>query len=257
MKKMRMLITEMTDLDILRAIFTLVFVVISIIVGIKIILEYFKIGNPELITIGFAWIFVSFPWTPLVISFITIILFNYALDPVLYLFLMRAFLPIGLICWIYAFSALTYPKKKKKIFIPYLIICVVYEIILLYFLFTDYSIIATYEGGFTYRHSLFTTLFLAFVVLSILFTMILFVRKSLKSKDELIQWKGRFFVLAIIFFITGAFLEIFSAGNPVLQIAIRLMLIVSAIKYYFSFFLPDFLAKRLVKESPKNIETLF
>jgi hypothetical protein len=241
-------IADLTELDILRAIFTLIFVIISIIVGIKILLKYFENKNKEVITVGFAWIFVSSPWWALSINFITIILFNYQLDPELQLLFMVGFIVPAFIFWIYSFSVLAYPEKKNIIFLPYFLICIILEILFIAFLFSDYNLIAAYEGGFTYRRTLFTTLFQLFILVSFVITGIIFGIKSIRLEPPEIKWKGRFFLLAIASFFIGSALEVFSTGNLVLQLVNRIILSFSAISYYFSFFLPSKLADRLIKE---------
>jgi len=244
---MYMTLNDLTELDIYRAIFTSIFVIISLIVGIKIILKYFKFKNKELITIGLAWILISSSYWSLTISFVTIILFNYSLEPILYIFFFHVFLIPGLICWIYSFTILAYPQYKRNIYYPYLIFCVVYEIFYLIFLFVDYNLIAVYEGGFIYRRTMFSILFLIVGIFTVLITGILFGVKSLKSEDLRIKWKGRFFILAMFSYVIGGALDIFSAGNLTLQVINRLILISSAIEYYLGFFLPDWLANILIK----------
>ncbi len=241
-------IGDLTELDIFRAIFTLVYVIISIIVGFKILLKYFKFKNKDFITIGLTWIFICSPWWTLSINFITIILFNYQLDPALHLFIMAGFIPIALICWMYSFSNLVYPELKKKIFVPYLIICLIYEVIYIAFLFIDYNLIATYEGGFSYRRTLFTIIFQLFAVGTTVITGLIFGKKSLKSENPTIRWKGRFFIISVISFTVAGVLEIFSTGNLVLQLTIRVILSLSAIEYYLGFFLPSKLADKLINE---------
>ena len=241
-------IADLTELDIFRAIFTLIFVIISLIVGIKILLKYFENKNKEVITVGLAWIFISSPWWSLSINFITIILFNYQLDPELHLLFMVGFIAPAFICWIYSFSVLAYPEKKNIIFLPYFFVCIVFEIFFIAFLFIDYNLIAAYEGGFTYRRTLFTTLFQLFIVVSLVITGIIFGIKSIKLETPEIQWKGRFFTLAIASFFIASALEIFSTGNLVLQLVNRIILSFSAITYYLGFFLPSKLADRLIKE---------
>jgi len=244
---MYMTLNDLTELDIYRAIFTSIFVIISLIVGIKIILKYFKLKNKELITIGMAWILMSSSYYSLTISFVTIILFNYSLEPILYIFFFQAFLIPGLICWIYSFANLSYPQYKKNIYYPYLIFCVVYEILFLILLFVDFNLIAVYEGGFIYRRTMFSILFLIVGILTVLISGILFGVKSLKSEDIRIKWKGRFFMIAIFSYVIGGALDVFSAGNLILQIVNRLILISSAIEYYFGFFFPEWLANILIK----------
>ncbi len=49
-------IEQLTELDILHGIFTSLFVLISLIVGLRILFKYFEHKRKELITVGIAWI---------------------------------------------------------------------------------------------------------------------------------------------------------------------------------------------------------
>jgi hypothetical protein len=246
---MQMGIGDFTSLDLIRAIFALIFVIISLISGFKILGKYFKYNNRTFISVGLTWIFLSTPWWPLPITLITVLLFNYALEPLVYLYLMTAFIPLALIFWIISFTILTYPSHKKQIIIPYLIICMSYFVIYHVFFFMNPEYISTYHGQFQFRHTNYIYAFLVFTVISVIITGILFAVKSTKSEDPKIQWKGRFLFLAILSFIIGVIFDTFSFGSAVMQTIARFVLIISAIEYYLGFFLPEKVEKWLIKEN--------
>jgi len=116
---MYLTLEDLSQLVILRAVFTLAFVLVSMIVGIRILSKYFAYKKKELITVGLTWIFISSAWWPLAFTFLGILLFNYALEPTVYLYLMTAFIPLALISWVYSFANLVYPSKKEKSFIHF------------------------------------------------------------------------------------------------------------------------------------------
>ncbi len=246
---MQMGIEEFTSLDIIRALFALIFVVISLISGLKILQKYFEHKNKSFISVGLTWIFISTPWWPLPITLITVLLFNYALEPLVYLYLMTAFIPLALIFWIISFTNLIYPTYKKQIIFPYLVICVFYFIIYHILLFINIEYISVYKGHFQYQHSIFIYIFLVFTLFSAMITGFLFALKSTKSEDPRIQWKGRFLFLAILFFIIGVFLDTFSFGSVIMQTTARFILIFSAIEYYMGFFLPKKIENWLIKDT--------
>ncbi|TXT67542.1 MAG: conserved membrane protein of unknown function [Promethearchaeota archaeon] len=243
-------ISDLTGLDILRASFTLVFVIISFLVGLRILLKYFTLKRKELITVGLSWIFLSSPWWPLAISFITILLFNYLLDPWFYVFLMNGFAAPGLFCWIYSVSELNFPQLKKKLIVIFGIICGVYEAILLVLFGLNYELIAA-QGvnfdGFNYSRSIFVMIFLIFFIVTAFVSAILFCRASLQSENETVRWKGKFLLLGFITFVAAAAIDVFSFGNKILQAILRIALSIAAILYYLGFFLPSWLEKYLIK----------
>ncbi|TXT55022.1 MAG: conserved membrane protein of unknown function [Promethearchaeota archaeon] len=242
-----MLFQELTNFQILYGIFSVIFVVIAVIIGFQILLKYLTLKKKELITVGLALIFLTSAWWGSAFSFLSYVIVGYELSEFQFFLLGDAFIPIALICWMYSFLILVYPHKLKKVLPFYVIISVVYEIILIYFLFTDPSQIATIEGRFNSDHKLFALSFLAFAILSVLITGILFARESLKSEDPKIRLKGKFILVGIISFCFGA---IFDAGipmNSITLVLIRLLLISSAIEYYFGFLIPDRIADILTR----------
>ncbi len=244
-------INDLTSLDIIRASCTLVFIIISFIVGFRILFKYFQLKRKELITVGLTWIFISSSWWPLAISFITILLFNYILDPLLYVFFMTAFNAVGLFCWIYSIGELNFPHLKKKLTILFGVICGGYEVVLLVLLFINYEFIAA-KGipfdGFSYSRSLFTIIALVFFIATAFVFAILFSKESLNSDNLTIRWKGRFLLIGFITFVVAAAIDVFSFGNKILQAILRIVLIIAAIEYYFGFFLPSWLEKILIKK---------
>ena len=243
-----MTLSDLSQLEILKALLTLAFVLISLIVGLKILSKYFSHKQPELITVGLTWIFLSSPWWPLPVTFLTIALFNYALEPMVYLYLMTAFVPLALINWMYSFASLTYPRKKWLIFIPTLVILTTYMILYHVFLVLSPDLIGTHQGGFQFSRSLMVNLVALLSILITLITGFLFARKSFRSDDKRIKWKGRFLFIGIVSFVLGAMLDIVSTGNPFLQTVNRIILSSAALEYYLGFFLPDRIANALIEE---------
>ncbi|MBD3214209.1 MAG: hypothetical protein GF311_16485 [Candidatus Lokiarchaeota archaeon] len=201
--------------------------------------------NKVYITVGLTLIFLSSPWWGRSLSFFSILLFGYAFDPPLYLFLMNFFVAFIIVCWIYSFSDLIYPDSKNKIFIPYLIISVVYELIFIILFLLDYKNIGSYEGSyFDFSRTLFTLIFALFVLVSALCTGFIFAKESLKSDKPVIRWRGRFLLLAILIFTVSVALDLF-VFDPNYRFIIRIFLIVSSICYYLGFFLPENIANKL------------
>lgn len=238
---------QFTDLDVIRAIFALAFILISFIIGLKILSKYHSTKRKDVISVGLTWIFLSSPWWPLPITFILAYVFNSGLDSLLYRYIMSAFIPLALICWVYSFNRLIYLGSKKFLSYIYLIICVVYSLIYHVLFFTNPDLISIYRGGFQFMNTLFIYIFFIFTIITAIITGSLFGIMSAKSEDIKIRWKGRFLFLAIMVFIIGALLDTFSFGNVIIQTIARLVLIFSSIFYYLGFFFPDKIVRRLTK----------
>ena len=232
-------IEDLTELEILQSSLALIFVIISLILGIRILLKYFSLKHSQLVPVGLTWIFMSSSWWPPSISFILIILFGFGLNQFWYLFISTASLPIGLICWIYSFCLHAYPHLKKKIVLTYLVICVIYEIFLIIFLLIDPEIVGTMEGSVNSRHNLFALIFDIFAIMSALITGIIFARILMKSESSAIKLKGVFLLLAFISLTIGAILDAAITMNAITLVLVRIVLMSSAIEYYMSFLLPS------------------
>jgi hypothetical protein len=241
-----MILEGLTQLDFLNGIFSLLFVVVAFIIGIKLISVYFKYQKIEMITVGLTWIFLSSAWWGIVVLFLGYVLFDYRIGTIPYLIIGNIFVPVALVCWIYSFSSMTYPEHKKTIVLIYSVISIIYEIILLILLFIDYRLIGYFETEFYLVSEIYPTIYQIFAVVTAIITGIIFTKKALESEDEEIKWKGRFLLTAFITFTIAAFAEAIVLLTPLLLVIMRIILIFSTFAYYLGFFLPKFVSKRLI-----------
>ena len=239
---------DLTILELLHGTFTLTLVIISIIIGIKILIKYFSTKRIEHVTLGLAWIFLSSAWWGSTFTFLSIIFFARTLDNFTFFLIGNLFIPIALMAWIYSLSHIIYPELEKKIVMLFLVICVPYEITLIIFLLIDPNIIGTKVGTFNSIPNFFVMIFDIFALLTTIITGILFSRLSLKVDDPEIKWRGRFLLIAFISFSIGAGLDALLPLTEIPLIIVRLILISSAIEYYLGWFLPDPIANWLIKE---------
>ncbi|MHA1762697.1 MAG: hypothetical protein ACTSYC_02935 [Promethearchaeota archaeon] len=244
-------IEELSQLEIINGIFTTLFVIVSLIVGLKILIKYFSYKQKQLITVGLAWMSIATPWAGNVISFLLYITFGMRLNLVPYLFIENVFVPLALIFWIYSFTTLVYPTLMKKLTTIFILICISYDIYLVIMLFTNPEMIGTLEGMFDSHHEIIPNVFRVFGIFTVLITGILFSRASMRSKDPIVQWKGRFFLIGIISFTIAAFLDAILTFGSLGIVLVRLLLISSAIEYYLGFFLPDLIANKLIKQEER------
>lgn len=241
-----MAVTEIASEDILFGSLSLIMVIISIFVGVRILLKYFVYKRKTLITVGFSWIFITSAWWVSAFSFI-IALFGLQFGPFWYLFLENAFSPLALIFWIYSFSTLVYKKYRKIIFGIYLIICISFEIALIIMLSIDTELIGTgiEEGIFSSQLTPFPVAFQIFGLITVIVTGIIFSWNSLESDNIELKWKGRFLLAAFLSFGIGAALEALFLLGPIALILVRILLISSNIEFYLGFFLPEKLTEKL------------
>jgi hypothetical protein len=246
---MRIKLADLTELQFLNGTLTLIFMVISLILGLKILFKYFTYHKEEFITVGLTWIFLSSAWWGTSLSFLFIILFEYAFDPLLYIYIGNVFIPLAVVCWAYSVSSMVYPYLKKKILLIYLIICISYEVFLIIFIFINPDLISIYVGLFYLKPRGIGLLFIVFAIITVFIFGILFSIKSLRSDNPKIQWKGRFMLTAFISFIIASVINAIIPLTAITLIVVRVILISSAIEYYLGFMLPERLAALLIKKS--------
>lgn len=259
---MKLLALELVDY--VQGTFSLLFVVISLIIGITILLKYFKFKTRIYILMGLSWIGLASPWFPDSISFLIILFGGNALPIELYIIIGNVLLPFFLIIWIWAFSELLYKDKQKVLLGLFLVLAIIFEIIffILYMLDVE-TYLGEYQRVFQIEFKEFLTIYLVLFVIILLITGILFARNSLKSSDSDVKLKGKFLLAAFISFCIGAGLDAvtglifsdllgFPLNSPIISlfvVIIRSILISSALEFYAGFILPPFVKRLFQKET--------
>ena len=104
--------------DYLQGSFSLVFVLISLIIGFTILSKYAKYKSRLYIIVGISWMGVTNPWFPDSISFIMYLIFQEWLAKEWYFIIGNCFIPIALLSWLTAFTDMI-SKKKPCYYINY------------------------------------------------------------------------------------------------------------------------------------------
>lgn len=235
-------------LDILNGTFSLIFVIVSLIVGIIIASKYFQFKNRTLLLVGITWIGLITPWLPSTVAFLTYLITNSGISPAIYFTIGNIASPLILVIWILAFTDLKFKSKQKLIVAIYAIIGIVYEIYLVYFLIVDPNVIGEITGIFDVTYRGVVLIFALFIVITVLITGVLFGLESLRSKDAAVNLKGKFLIVAFISWSIGAMMDAALPLNIVTLTIARIILISSAIEFYIGFILPRFIKELFIKE---------
>jgi len=254
--------------DYLQGSFSLIFVVISLIIGFTILSKYFEFKNRLYILVGISWIGVSVPWVPDSISFLMNLIVQRSLDPEWYFIIGNCFLPIALIMWSIAFTDMIYRHAQKKVVLTMVILSILFEItfFLLFFIelqqpnpFTTDNLIGYINPirPFTVDFGLFIIVYLILIILYMLVTGVIFAQKSIKLEDREVRLKGKLLRAAFITFTVAAVLDaslgmIFEdPADPLLAfmvVIVRVLLIFSALEFYGGFLLPRWMKEILMKK---------
>ena len=238
---------ELTALEFMNGLFSLIFVVISTSIGIRIALRYLAMKERTYLLVGFTWVGLTTPWYPSTLSFLSILITGETLINELKLFLGMVFLPLTILFWMMAFTDLLYREKQKAILIVFIIIGVIFEVFYLYFLFTDPSVLGREAGPIDEDYTLIVTAFVLFYLIVAMITGTIFARVTMKSDNPEHKLKGKLLLAAFYSFGIGAVLDILSPLSVIILIAARIVLISSAFEFYGAFILPNWMKKLLLK----------
>jgi len=241
----------MEPLDFINGIFSVIFVFISLFVGLIIFLKYFKYKDKIYLYVGTTWMLISCPWWPSSLSFL-IALSNGSegLPEQIYFLLGNVVIPLAIIFWILAFTEFLYTEKRKLLLLIFSIYGLIFEIVLFILLFLNPNLIGTLNPPVDVSYKSFVLGYLLSSVSIVAITGIMFARLSLKSKDPEVNLKGKFLVISFIAFLIGAILDSAMPLNALTIVLTRLILIISALFWYGGFLLPGWMKKRLLKKTP-------
>jgi len=238
--------------DFLQGLFSLLFVIISLILGFKILSKYFKYKSKLYILVGLSWIGVANPWFPDSISFIMNLLIEQSLPVELYFIIGNAFIPLALLCWLVAYTNMISKKGKSFVLGLTIILSIIFEVAFFYLLLTDIDLIGTINPArpFTVDFGLFITIYLLIVILIMFLTGIKFAQRSVKSEEKDLRLKGKLLRAAFITFTVAAILDSLLGAifedptDPILSVmvvATRILLIIAAFEFYGGFILPKWI----------------
>ena len=233
-------------MEILTGTFNLIFVIISLIVGLKILSKYFEFEKKYYIYVGITWIGISTPWMHGALAFI-LLFFNIILAEEIRFIIGYVFIPIITVLWLITFTDFMYRDKKKIILGVYTFISLICEVLFFYFLFTDrVNMIGYFERTFSAVYRPFVRFTLLFFLISALITFLLFANQSRKSYDPELSLKGKFLIVAFLTYTACAVLDSFFLFSPLIVVIVRLLLMSSAIEFYFGWILPDSVKKLFI-----------
>jgi len=253
----------MDIVDILQGSLSLIFVIISFIIGVTIISKYGKNKNRLYILVGLTWLTLSTLWLPEAISLLMSVFIGQTLAIELYFIIGNVFVPVALICWIIAYTDMVNKDKQKIALGLVLIFSVVFEVLFFYNFFLDINLIGVVSPlrPFSADLGYFLAILLLISFLILFVTGFKFARKSIRSENKEVRLKGKLLQFAFIAFTIAAVIEKIARSiligtvfaDPtilflsVILVIVRVLLISSAIAFYGGFLLPGWMKKIFTK----------
>jgi hypothetical protein len=240
----------LTLLEIVMATFSIIIIFIFAIVGIRVALSYKKTKERVYILVGLTWIGIIEAWIPSAIVLIGYLMGNPSiLLPQTYFLIAIVGYPITTIIWFTAFTDLLYKHIQKIIQLIVGICETIFELVFIYFLFTDIKTIATFKSPVDVAYGPLVSIYIFICLISILSTGLLISIKSIKGSLPENKIRGYFLFFALITLFIGGLLDAGADLNLLGVVLVRLFVISSAIEFYIAFVLPNFI-KRVFKVKP-------
>lgn len=236
---------QLTELQFLTGLFSLIIVVLSAYVGIYIASRYFKTKINRFLFVGISWIGLANGWWPSAVSFLMVWIFGTPLPLIPYLLLGNLTIPWFLLIWIMAVNDFLNVEKKKIIMIIFIIFAVLYNGLLLYYIAIDPSLVGQLQGPVDVQYSGLISLFLIIVLVTVGITGILFARESFKSDEKQNKIRGTFIALAFISWTFGAIFDSALTLNFITLPIVRILLISASIEFYIGIIMPESIKKRI------------
>lgn len=173
----------------------------------------------------------------------------------IYILLGNLFIPIAVIAWFNVYLTSYKPEKRKIILLLYGVFSIIFEIYLFYFLFfapgapveSLLGVFADINNQTDIDYKGFVLIYLGVSIITACITGVHFALKSIKEKvDKTIVWKGRFLLIAFIFFGIAAIFDAIIEMTPTLLLIIRIILAANTFLFYLGFILPKW-AKKILK----------
>ncbi len=241
-------------LEMIQGIFSTIFVVVTIYIGLVFISKYFEHKNRNLYIFGFFWIGAATFFVAIPLQFF-LIWFGITTPDYTYLFTMYVPLPIMTFGWLTAITSLLYFDRRNLFLRVFLLIAILLEISFFVLFFIQPDLIARRSGYFYMEMAPFGMFYVVFLIAFILFSGIFFGRSSLDSNDPEIRMKGRLIIISIMIFAGGAAMDIIIPPleldlviKAIITIIARILMSSSGILFYIGFMLPNWSKKILFRK---------
>jgi hypothetical protein len=182
-----------------------------------------------------------------IISYLWFLLFSTTLNDFSYFLLTIGPIPIAHITWMVFFTSFFLKKIQKIIIILFSIEAILFEIVFVYFLVVEPSIIATRIPLSSVEWTLFILIYLLISILLFLITGIIFTLQCFKSDKKDIRLKGKFLLIAFLSFMIGILIEIMPLFFDFKYVFSRIIILLAAIGFYLGFILPERIKKLFLK----------
>ena len=249
-----MLTQILSDLAQISGLTALIAVSISFLLGFIVLIKYFKTKQVLIFNFFLCIIFTASPWYPSGLGYLYWIITGEFLTYQIYVLIGTVGIPIAILAWLNVYLSTLNPKKKKLVLILYGVFSIFFELYLFYFLLLApgapvnslLGIIIDPTNPMDIDYKGFVLIFLGLSILTACITGFHFAAKSMKKEEPPeIRWKGKFLLIAFLFFGISAIFDALIEMGPILLVIMRSILALAMFLFYLGFILPKWIKKIL------------
>ena len=248
----------LSDLAQISGLTALISLSISFLLGFIVLIKYFKTKQVLIFNFFLCIIFTSSPWYPSGLGYLYWIITGEYLSYQIYVLIGTVGIPIAILAWLNVYLSTIKPQKKKLVLILYGIFSIIFELYLFYFLLLApgapidslLGIIIDPTNPMDIDYKGFVLIFLGVSILTSCITGFHFALKSMKKEEPPeIRWKGKFLLIAFLFFGISAIFDALVEMDTILLVVMRIILALAMFLFYLGFILPRWSKKLLsIKE---------
>jgi hypothetical protein len=219
----------------LIGILSIIYVAISTYVGLTIASKYFKYKRRIFLLMGFTWVFICCPWWPSSISFILALITGKGLTVHSYILIGTSCIPLVLSLLATSYAELKYKDKLKSTVIVFIVITILFEIYLIYFVVVDVHQLGKLHGIVDVEYGGFLRYLLIGMTISGVTIGGLIAAELIKSENPDLKLKGKLILTAFLIWPIGSVIDAILPVTVLIVTICRIIMIISSILFYFGF----------------------
>jgi len=234
----------------IAGILALINIIIVLFWGIIVLKKFLYYRERLLLWFFFTIIFTISPWFSNGFGYLLWLITGNILSYEVTILMSNLGLPIAIFSWVYIYTSLIFPNRKKFILSCYAILSILFYIYVFYYLYFVpnaplESMLGIQEDPNGVNSQGFPLLFMIISILTSTITGIHFSIVSIKSKDLKTKWTGRFLLLSFLIFGIAVIGIVIIEQTFIPLILFRIFVILSGTFFYFGFIMPKWLQKTL------------
>lgn len=242
----------------INGIITLILLIFLTVIFIILIKKYVQYKNRTILTTGIGLFFLFEAYWAVELAFFWYLFTNSGIPYEVYFIVGYAFIPISMWGLFTLLTDLLYKEKKKIILTFELIYTAIMEPLFFIFLFSPYNriLIGDYTSEITIKFGIFLLIYLFLGIIMLIIGCTIVFLDLRKSNEYELRLKGNLLLLGMLLFIIGMTIDtiVYNTLEPIYEGAIsirilaRIFLLFSAIFFYGSFMLPEWMKKLFMKK---------